>query len=116
MRILIDEDLDVRLRYHFSAEIEVETVQHRGWSGLKNGELLEKASKEFAVLLTMDNSLPEQQNLQKFDIAVVILRSESKDLKELIELVPEVERVLPSLRPHQAVRILPSQPGPAETG
>lgn len=83
MRVLIDEDLDTRLRHYFSENVEVETVQHRGWSGLKNGELLKRASEEFDILVTMDNNLPAQQNLTNFDIAVVILRARSKELGTL---------------------------------
>jgi predicted nuclease of predicted toxin-antitoxin system len=36
MRILIDEDLDVRLRNDFGSEHEAITVRYRGWTGMKN--------------------------------------------------------------------------------
>jgi predicted nuclease of predicted toxin-antitoxin system len=61
MRILIDEDLDIRLRKHFSVEHKVVTVGYRGWKGYRNGRLLKAAAEEFDVLISMDDNLPEQQ-------------------------------------------------------
>lgn len=107
MRILLDEDLDVRLRRHFRGDHQVETVQFRGWKGMKNGELLKAASADYDVLVTMDGNLPHQQDLGDFDLAVVILRARSKDLDDLAELIPEAERLVPSLRPGTFVRVEP---------
>ena len=107
MRILLDEDLDVRLRRYFGADHEVVTVQYMGWKGYKNGQLLKAAAKEFDALVSMDDNLPEQQNLQSFDIAVVVLRGRSKDLDDLVELIPEVEQALTTIRPGTAVRVHP---------
>jgi hypothetical protein len=52
---------------------DVMTAQERGWSSIDNGELLRRASAEFQVLVTADQGIPHQQNLSKFDIAVVVL-------------------------------------------
>lgn len=109
MHILLDEDLNTRLRRAFSDEHRVETVEHRGWKGMKNGELLTVASEEFDVLVTMDNSLPDQRNLDNHDLAVVILRARSKSLDDLIELVPETERILSSLQPGDIRRVHPPE-------
>jgi hypothetical protein len=56
MRILLDESLPSKLRLEFP-EHEVNTVQRRGWAGLKNGALLEVAANEFDVLLTGDKNI-----------------------------------------------------------
>lgn len=107
MRVLLDEDLDIRLRHAFSADHTVETVQFRGWKGLPNGQLLTVASESFDVLVTMDDNLPQQQNLNAYDLAVVVLRARSKDLRDLEELIPELERLLPSLEPGEVRRVQP---------
>lgn len=107
MRVHLDEDLDVNLRHEFSEGFDVETVQYRGGKGLKNGELLTLASREFDALITMDDSLPDQRNLDSYGIAVVILRAASKDLSDLRELVPETERILPTLEDGDARRVQP---------
>ena len=52
MKILIDENLDVRLR-HLFPDYETYTVEYMGWKGLPNGELLSTAdSAGFALLIT----------------------------------------------------------------
>ena len=57
-----------------------------GWN--QNGELLSLAEQEFDVLLTVDQNLPFQQSVSKFDIAVVVLKSSSTRLVDLKLLVP----------------------------
>ena len=109
MRVLLDEDIPIRLRFHFSTEMNVETVEYRGWKGLKNGALLHAAQAHFDVLVTMDNHLPDQQPLQRFDLAVAILRAPSKQLEDLLTLMPELTRTLSELRSGQAVRIYPPE-------
>lgn len=105
MRVLLDEDLDVRLRHHFAVGIDVVTVQHRGWKGLNNGRLLAAAEAEFDALVTGDDSLLSQQNLAQFDLALLILRARSKALGHLIELMPQVQELLPKLRSGKVLRI-----------
>ena len=109
MRILLDEDIPIRLRFHFQKAMDVETVEYRGWKGLKNGALLHAAQEHFDVLVTMDNSIPDQQPLQRFKLSVVILRAPSKRLEDLLKLMPELESILPELRFGQAVRIYPPE-------
>ena len=45
MKVLLDENLDHRLRRHLSMH-DVYTVDYMGWSGLKNGELLRGAEDD----------------------------------------------------------------------
>lgn len=115
MRVLLDEDLDVRLRHHLGEGVEAVTVEHQGWKGLQNGELLRRAAEHFDVLLTMDPQLPAQQNLRQFDVAVVILRAKSKALTDLVELMSEVRARLTEFGRGEATRILPPEK-PADRG
>jgi hypothetical protein len=49
-----------------------------GWSGKKNGELLLLMSQEgFTILLTTDQNLRYQQNLEQAGVAVVVLVASS---------------------------------------
>ena len=41
---------------------EVESVQKNGWAGIRNGELLARAEKEFDVFVTLDGNMQFQQN------------------------------------------------------
>lgn len=63
MRILFDQGTPVPLRDSLPQH-EVATAFERGWSKLKNGELLDAAEREgFNVLVTTDSNLKFQQNL-----------------------------------------------------
>ena len=63
---------------HLLTQHEVATAYERGWSTLKNGELLEAAEKDgVAVLVTTDTKLKYQQNLKSRRIAVVVLSTPS---------------------------------------
>ena len=56
MRILLDECVDRRLGRDLVGH-SVLTVPGMGWAGIKNGELLALAEKEFEVLMTVDRQL-----------------------------------------------------------
>ena len=53
MKVLLDECVPRKLRLGLT-EHAVLTVTERGWSGIKNGELLALAETEFEVFLTVD--------------------------------------------------------------
>ena len=96
MKILLDECVDRR----FAKELQghfVKTVPQMGWATIKNGELLVLAEKEFDVFITVDRNLSFQQNLPKFDIAVLVLQAHSNRLADLKPLAPKVISLLPSL-------------------
>lgn len=97
MRILLDESLPRHLAAEFPAH-EVHTVQQMGWSSLKNGELLERASGRFDVMLTADQNLEHQQNLGRFKIAVVVLVAINNRIESLRPLVPSVEKLLKGIK------------------
>lgn len=77
MRILFDQGTPAPLRQSLTRH-EVTTAYERGWSRLKNGELLDVAEKEeFEVLVTTDSKLKYQQNLKSRRIAIVVLSTPS---------------------------------------
>ncbi len=94
MRVLLDENLDRRLKKAFDEELEVLTVTERGWSGKKNGDLLRLAEKEFDVFVTMDRNLEYQQDLHGFDLGIVLVTAKSNRRKDVEPLMPEVGRAL----------------------
>jgi len=56
MRLLLDENLDWRLRRDLAAH-HVDSVPLIDWAGVENGELLKKAVEAgFDVLITMDST------------------------------------------------------------
>ena len=98
MRILLDECVDHRLSKDVVGH-EVSTVARMGWRGKENGQLLTLAADQFDVFLTTDRNLSFQQNMQSFQIAVVVLTARSNRLSDLRRLVPELLKVLPFVKP-----------------
>lgn len=88
MKVLLDENLDHRLRRLLSAH-DVYTVDYMGWAGLKNGELLSVAEAgDFEVFLPGDKNLGYQQNLAGRRIAIITLSAIDLDiLKPNISLI-----------------------------
>ena len=98
MNILLDENLDWRLRRDLPGHT-VESVPLIGWAGMKNGALLAAAQKRFDVLLTMDSNMVHQQRLEDFEIAVIALRARSNRLADTRPLMPKVLSILSTLKP-----------------
>jgi predicted nuclease of predicted toxin-antitoxin system len=104
MRLLIDESIPVRLR-RYLPDHAVKTVVEMGWSGMRNGALLTRASRQFNAFITVDKNLPFQQNLQQLPIAVIVLEAHSNELGVLVSFVPNLLQALLSLAPGTLVRV-----------
>ena len=91
--MLLDECVDRRLAKEILGH-ETRTVPEAGWAGVRNGELLSRAELHFDVLVTVDRKMPFQQDLSRFSIAVIVLRTPSNRLADLRPLVPHLLAVL----------------------
>lgn len=77
MKVLFDQGTPAPLRLHLTVH-HVETAAERGWSTLRNGELLAAAEVEgFDVFVTTDRNLRYQQRLAGRRLAIVVLLSTS---------------------------------------
>jgi hypothetical protein len=102
---LLDESVPRRLGQVLPGH-DVHTVPEMGWSGKKNGELLQlMAGQGFEVLLTVDQSIRHQQNLQAAGVAVVFLIAVSNRLADLVPLMPSALASLGSIKPGDVVEI-----------
>lgn len=77
----------------------------RGWSGKKDGQLLELAQRDFDVLVTTDQNIPYQQNLSHLQLSVVILEARSNTLESLTPLVSELNTAMMQVQPGTARRV-----------
>jgi hypothetical protein len=105
MRVLLDENVDRRLKPLFAPEFEVLTVAERGWDGLKNGALLAAAQAEFDALVTMDRSIPHQHSVANLAIGIVIIRHFSNRRKDVAPLMPRVNEALHTVQPGEVVYV-----------
>ena len=93
MKIIFDQGVPVPLRGHLGSH-EVETAHERGWSLLKNGELIAASEAEgFDAFVTTDQNLKYQQNLKDRRIAILVLLSTSwpKIQKSISDVVAAIE-------------------------
>ena len=105
MNILLDHCIPRPFRRELTGHA-LTTAREMGWEALKNGKLLEAAQAAgFEVLLTVDQNLRYQQNLQGFTIAVVVLIAGGITVEDLRPLVPAVEKTLLRLQPGQLYEV-----------
>jgi hypothetical protein len=97
VKILLDECVDRRLAREFAGH-STSTVPEMGWAGIKNGDLLRMAEKQFDVFVTVDRKLSTQQNLAAFTIPLVLIRARTNRLDDIRPLVPELLDALQRVR------------------
>ena len=105
MNVLLDENVDRRVRRFFDAEHEVVTVAEQGWSGITNGELLGRAEQQFDVLVTMDQNLQYQQNVTVRDLAVLVVQARSNRPSDVEPAMERVNEALQNARPGSVVEV-----------
>ena len=99
MRLLLDECIDEGLRHQFSGH-ECQTCRYAGFAGLSNGDLLAAAVQAgFDVLITLDRNMPYQQSLRGRSTALLVIRSCSTSIDDLLILVPDVLEALEKSKP-----------------
>ena len=105
MKILLDECVDQKLRLAFD-EHDCQTAAYAKLAGLKNGALLAAAeAADFEILITTDQEIPYQQNLEGRRISILILCAPTNRLADLRLLVPGALVSINSVRPGQVIRL-----------
>ena len=105
MRVLLDEQLPRQLARLLTGH-EVRTVQQVGWTGLKNGELLQRAGEAgYEVFVSADQNLALQQNLRQSGLCVVVVEAVSNALEDLEPLVPGILAAIRKGKPGQVMRV-----------
>jgi hypothetical protein len=105
VKILLDECLPLDFRHSFP-DHEAHTAQWAGLKGKKNGELLLAAELAgYDVLLTVDQGLPHQQSSAGRKLSIMLVRSRTNQLEDLLLLVGVILNALKTIRPGQTVAI-----------
>jgi hypothetical protein len=104
VRVLLDESLPSGLKGLLQG-LDVTTVPERGWRGVKNGDLLDQASREFDVFLTADQNLEYQQNLSAVGIAIVVLVAATNRLDAYKPMVDRIRQALETARPGVVTKV-----------
>lgn len=107
MKILLDENIDVRFKHLFSNSLhEVYTVRDMQWNGIKNGELLQLLKKHnFNCWVVVDKNIPYQQNILKLSCTVIVLDVLRNTLENLTPLFPDLLTAIESISENKVLVI-----------
>lgn len=104
-KLLLDECIPRKFKNYLSGH-EGLTVPGAGLAGKKNGELLSFAEGAgFEVFLTLDRGIEYEQNLACRNLAVLVIRTKSSRLVDLLPHVPKILSALGSIEAGQLVHI-----------
>ena len=104
MRLLLDDHLPIGLAAELRGHA-VDAVSVRGWSGIKNGELLRRMSGQYDVLVTMDRGIEFQQPISTLPFGIVLVRARSNRREHLRPLVPSILSALDTVNPGRIYRV-----------
>ena len=80
MKIILDESVPQKLRLHIEGDHTVVTTWFQGWSGLKNGALLNAAEDAgFELFITADHEMRYQQDLTSRQMVLLVLSTNNWD-------------------------------------
>ena len=72
-KVLLDENLPIKIKYRLQNVCEIYTVIDKKWNSLENGHLIAAMQNDnFDFLITSDKNLQYQQNIAKYSISFII--------------------------------------------
>jgi len=104
VRVLLDDQLPVDLGPELHGH-QVDTVVGRGWTGVKNSDLLRRMRGDYDVLVTMDRGVEFQHNIPALPYGVVLVRAASNRMQHLRPLVPTILDAIATTKPGQLQRV-----------
>jgi predicted nuclease of predicted toxin-antitoxin system len=105
VKLLLDECLPIDFRHSFRNH-QAHTAEWAGLKGKKNGEVLREAEAAgYEVLLTMDRSMPLQQNLSGRSLSVILIRSRTNQIEDLLPLASSILDTLKTIAPGETVLV-----------
>lgn len=104
MRILLDENFPADFAGLLVGH-EISHVQSLGWAGVKNGELLRRASTVCQVFITLDRNLEFQQNIKALAIGIVVVSAVSNRIAGPRPLIPSILAAAARANPGQAITV-----------
>ena len=106
MKVLLDECLPRQLKKSLRP-VHTLTVYELGWATLKNGALMKVAiEKKFDILLTTDKNLEFQQNINSYNISIVILDVKKNTMPAIKTLLPKFLAQLQQFEKRKVYRIV----------
>jgi hypothetical protein len=104
VRVLLDESVPRQLAQRLEGH-QVVTVPRAGWAGLRNGELLRRAAGRFDALVTGDQGLEYQQNLDSLPLAIIVVAAPNNRVETFLALADRILDALASARAGTVTRV-----------
>ena len=105
MKILLDHNLDRRLKRHLEM-FDVSTTHEMGWDDVLNGELLTLAENNgYDALLTADSKIKYQQNMTGRKVAIIVLRAPNNRLATHVEMISDVVNAISNVKAGEVVEV-----------
>jgi predicted nuclease of predicted toxin-antitoxin system len=106
MKLLLDECVPRTLKSAFLVEgHDCATVPEAGFAGKTNGELLGLAKDNFDVFITLDKGVQFQQNLAGFKISILLIRSKSNRLADILPHIPACLKALGTIKAGEVIQV-----------
>ena len=102
MKILLDECVPWPVHRLLAGHL-CSSVQGKGWSGIRNGDLLQRAEVEFDLFITSDQNIRYQQNLANRPIS--ILELSTNDLRRILAARALIEDAIKRIKPAEFRRL-----------
>lgn len=92
MKLLLDENLPVKLKHRFIENgLDSFTVKDMKWLGKENGELLSlMLQNNFTHFITIDNHLSFQNNFIDYPIGVIVLVAYDNSYETIMEFFDKI--------------------------
>jgi hypothetical protein len=105
MKILLDECLPLDFRHSFPNH-DAHTAEWAGFKSTKNGELLLDAEAAgYEVLVTVDQGIPGQQQPAGRMLSIILVRSRTNQIEDLLPLVGAILKALKTIAPRQILTV-----------
>jgi hypothetical protein len=105
MKLLLDESIARKLTNSFLGH-ECSTMSEEGLGREEErGTSGTRGRMRLSAFLTLDRGIEYQQNLKPRNIAVILIRTKSNRLADLLVHVPEILRVLESVQSGQLAKV-----------
>ena len=106
MRILLDECLPLDFRHSFP-DHDARTVEWAGFQGRANSDLLRAAEAAgYDVFITVDQGVAKQAGLGGRRLWIIVIRSRTNRLEDLLPFVDPILEALESIEPDRRLNLL----------
>ncbi len=93
-KVLLDENLPVKIKYRLQDVCEIYTVTDKGWNALENGHLINAMQIDsFDYLVTSDKNLQYQQNLSNYSIGFIVLNVTDNNYETVLPMIEKLKQI-----------------------